>query len=94
MKIFEFEGGQRLKVTTADYELLQRVAGMRFTHVGANVKPLIDQVRDSLKIDPSTCYITGIVGSTSAESIAVVERLVLNQLLKFIAVLNIHPNEI
>ena len=64
MKIFEFEGGQKLKVTTADYELLQRISGMRFTHVGANVKPLIDQVRDSLKIDFTTSYITGIVGST------------------------------
>ena len=93
MKIFEFEGGQKLKVTNADYDLLQRVSGMRFTLVGAKAKPLIDQIRDSIKIGDSN-YITGIIGSSSEESIAVVNRLVLNQLLKFVSMLNLHPNEI
>ena len=81
MKVFKFEGGALLKVTTADYDLLQKTASLRWETINPGTLPLIDQVRDSLKID-DIGYITGITKSFSPDSCRLVNRLVLNQLLK------------
>jgi len=93
MKIFKFESGQKLKVTTADYDLLIKIAGERFFHVGVGEKPLIEQVHDSLKIS-RFCYIESIVKSFTPESIQIVNRLILNQLLKFTRHLQAAQNDL
>jgi len=81
MKLFEFSNGQKLKVNGTDYELLKKISGMRFTHIGMNAQSLIDQIQNSIEIDESTRYINRVIDSSSSESIAVVNRLILNQLL-------------
>lgn len=93
MKIFEFEGGQKLKVTTADYDLLKKAASLRWEGIAPGAPPLIDQIRDSLKVD-AFGYISSVTKSFSPDSCRIVNRLVLNQLLKFMRTLKVHPNEL
>lgn len=81
MKIFEFPNGQKLNVTTNDYDVLKDALSKRFSGIKPGLKPLIEQISESIEVNASG-FITKIICESSVESALIVNRLVLNQILK------------